>query len=177
MFKKISAVALLAAVAIFALPAAANAAYVPANQGGAGTTQSAPGSAETVAFTAGAFTGGEPVRVTVTGDPAATLGALRAMASASKDYSATTSGALSFAVTVPANAPANAVYNITATGAQSGNVGTHTITVVTADSKKGLAFTGGTVPAMIIWGGAGVLLLGIALLVVFGVVRRQRLSA
>ncbi len=177
MFHKFSAVALLAAIAIFALPTAANAAYVPANQGGAGTTQSAPGAPETVAFTAGAFSNSEQVRVTVTGDPEAALGVVRALASNTKDYPATRSGALSFTVTVPTNAPANAVYNVTATGVTSGNVGTHTITVVTADSKKGLAFTGGTVPVVIIWGGAGVLLLGIALLVVFGVVRRQRLSA
>ena len=177
MFKKISAVVILAAASLFVVPLAANAAtYVPANQGGSAMVTVTPGAPASIGFTAGAFVADETVTVTVTGTPDATLGVVKA--SVSKTYAATGTGALKFTVSIPTTATASSVYGITATGLKSGRIGVSTITVAPKDAAaKGLAFTGGTLPVMLIWGGAGILILGIALLVVFSVVRRQRLHA
>ena len=53
--------------------------------------------------------------------------------------------------------------------------------MVTADAgasaDKGLAQTGYEAPVLLIWGAAGALLLGVALIVVLSIVRRQRATA
>lgn len=181
MFKKISVVILLVGAAIFALPAAANADYIPVELGGAGTAQNLPGGAQTVAFKAGAFTGGstggEQVEVTVTGEPTPSLGLLKS--SVSRLYTADKDGALNFRIIVPITATADTVYSIAARGVTSGSVGTFVITVVSKDSDVGralLAATGGPAPALLIWGSAGIAVLGAALLTVRRIDRRNRVN-
>jgi hypothetical protein len=188
MFKKSLAVAALAVLAVFSVPAAANAAgYVP--QGNIiveGTP--APGAVVEVIFTDGSFTPGEDVSFTLTGENAvgATLASLRAVVnSQSLVKPATGTGAVSLDVTLPTDATGS--YSVTATGLTSGTVGAASITVAAADggagagngtsgSDSGLASTGYNAPMLAIWAGAGALLLGIALVVVLGIVRRQRAS-
>jgi hypothetical protein len=189
MFKKSLAVAALAVLAVFSVPAAANAAgYVP--QGNIiveGTP--APGEIVAVTFTEGSFTPGEDVSFTLTGENAvgATLASVRAVVnSQSLVKPATGTGGVTLDVTLPADA--TGTYTTTATGLTSGTVGTAAITVAAADagsgtgsgsstdSNGGLASTGYNAPMLAIWAGAGALLLGIALVVVLGIVRRQRAS-
>jgi hypothetical protein len=185
MFKKSLAVAALAALAVFSVPAAANAAgYVP--QGNIVVEgEPAPGAVIEVIFTEGSFTPSEDVSFTLTGENAvgATLASLRAVVnSQSLVKSSTGTGAVTLAVTLPADA--TGTYTTTATGLQSGTVGTAAITVAavdsgaagSGDSDGGLASTGYNAPMLAIWAGAGALLLGIALVVVLGIVRRQRAS-
>ena len=176
MAKKLLAIAALALAVIFAVPTAAMAAgYVPpGNVSSSGGTTASPGQTKTIVFADGSFTAGESVSVTVTGSPAATLG--------STSYTATASGALTITVEIPSTATANSVYSIQAVGVDSGNVGTFRLTVVVADAgagakSGGLAFTGGTISMLIVWSAAGILALGIALLLVMRVVRRQRAQA
>jgi len=79
--------------------------------------------------------------------------------------------------------PTDAVGSYTVTGTDTaGTVGTAVITVPTADgaaanSSDSLAHTGYNAPVLVIWGASGVLLLGIAVVVVLGIVRRQRATA
>jgi hypothetical protein len=175
MAKKILAIAALALAVIFAVPTAAMASgYVPpGNVSSSGGTTASPGQTQTIVFAAGSFSASETVSVTVTGSPAATLG--------STSYTATAAGALTITVKIPTSATANSVYSIQAVGVSSGNVGTYRLTVVVADAAaaapRGLAFTGGTISMLIVWGGAGILALGIALLIVMRVVRRQHAEA
>ena len=188
MFKKSFAAIALAVLAVFAVPAAANAAgYVPdGNIVVSGDIE--PGATVTVAFTAGSFTPGEPVSFTLTGENAAgaTLATFKSVVnSQSLVKTATGTGAVALDVTLPTNA--SGTYTTTATGLTSGTVGTASLTVAAADSATGagtgtsvgggLASTGYNAPMLAIWGGAGALLLGVALVVVLGVVRRQRATA
>jgi hypothetical protein len=85
-------------------------------------------------------------------------------------------------VTLPSNA--RGTYSLTATGLSSGQLATAALTVVAADAgsaavggNDGLAFTGSTVPTLVIWGAAGAVLLGIALMVVLTLQRRARSNA
>lgn len=179
MAKKTLAALALALLAVFAVPAAANAAgYVPESNvvvSGSAT----PSSPVYISFAAASFTPGEQVSYSVTGEGTATLAIVKA-ATASLVKSATSDGAASVVVTLPANA--TGTYTTTATGLTSGNVGTAAITVAAADSgaaaadDKGLASTGFAGSALIFWA-AGLLLAGIALVVVLSVVRRQRANA
>ena len=176
MAKKLLAIAALALAVIFAVPTAAMAAeYVPpGNVSTSGGTVATPGQTKTIIFAAGSFCASESVVVTVTGSPTATLGA--------PSYTSSANGSLTITVNVPSTATASSVYSIQAVGAKCGNVGTSRLTVVLADSATaaapgGLAFTGGTVSMLIVWSAAGILALGIALLLVMRVVRRQRAQA
>jgi len=189
MFKKSVAAIALAVLAVFAVPAAANAAgYVPdGNIVVSGTI--APGSPVTISFTEGSFTPGEQVSFTLTGENAAgaTLATFKSVVnSQSLVKTSTGTGAVALDVTLPADA--SGTYTTTATGLTSGTVGTASLTVAAADSGAGtgsgadtstggLASTGYNAPMLAIWGGAGALLLGVALVVVLGVVRRQRATA
>jgi len=184
MFKKSLAAAALAVLAVFAVPAAANAAgYVP--EGNITVSgEITAGSTVTVAFTEGSFTPGEDVSFTLTGENAAgaTLASFRSVVnSQSLVKTATGSGAVALAVTLPTDA--SGTYTTTATGLTSGTVGTASLTVGAADSGSaatvngGLASTGYNAPMLAIWAAAGALLLGVALVVVLGVVRRQRATA
>jgi len=185
MFKRSLAVAALAVLAIFSVPAAANAAgYVP--EGNVIVEGApAPGAVVQVIFTEESFTPGENVSFTLSGENAAgaTLASIRAVVnSQSLVKSATGTGAVTLDVTLPSDA--TGTYTTTATGLTSGRVGTAAITVAAVDagagssnSDGGLASTGYNAPMLAIWAGAGALLLGIALVVVLGIVRRQRSAA
>ena len=174
MGKKLLAIAALALAVIFAVPTTAMAAgYVPpGNVSSSGGTVASPGQTKTIVFADGSFSASESVVVSVTGSPTATLGAT--------SYTSSATGSLTITVTIPTTATATSVYSIQAVGANSGNVGTYRLTVVVADTgakSGGLAFTGGTVSMLIVWSAAGILTLGIALLLVMRVVRRQRAQA
>lgn len=183
MARKFLAVIAIVIVAVFASPMAANAAgYVPAGNITV-TGNATPGGTVVVSFANGSFTGGEDVSFSVTGEGGATLSALRAAVSTvTLVKPANASGAVSVNVKLPANASGS--YTLTATGLTSTNIGTATITVVAADGGttaipgRGLAATGaGDLTVLLLWGGAGMLLLGAALLVVLSFVRRQRANA
>lgn len=185
MLKKISAVVILAAASLFFIPLPATAeSYVPVGAGGSSTLTVVAGAANPVAFGGDTFVGGEPVTVTVIGTPDATLGMVKV--DVSRTYSASKGGGLQFTVTIPKSASASS-YSINAKGA-SNRTASFTINSTPTDSAlavtgggksadSALALTGGNLPVVIIWGGAGILILGVALLIVFNVVRRQRIRA
>ena len=168
---KLLAVVALATGALFLGPTAAQAAYVPAANitvTGAVT----PGGTVNVGFVAGSFAERENVSVALTCPTTQTSTA-----------TATESGALDLAVRIPANATGTCT--LTVTGLLSGDIGVVSLTIVTADrggaaggSGAGLADTGASDASMLlIWGASGVLLLGVALVVVMTTVRRQRANA
>ncbi|TFD49811.1 sortase [Cryobacterium frigoriphilum] len=182
MARKTFAVIALAILAVFAVPAAANAAgYVPAGNVSV-SGDAVPGGTVTVTFAAGSFTPGEDVSFACTGSGTATLSAFKA-ATVTLVKTASAAGAASVNVTLPANA--TGTYTVTATGLSSGTVGTAAITVTAIDAGTGavnntgggLASTGYDAPVLLIWGAGGALLLGIALVVVLTMVRRQRATA
>ena len=182
---RVIAIVVLAVMAIFAGPAAAHAAYVPEDSitvSGSAT----PGGTVVVAFDDGAFTGGEQVSFAVTGEGTVTLAVVRAaVTTTTLVKTADADGSVSVAVTLPADA--EGTYTLTATGQTSGNVGTAALTVPAADagasvgsgsSDDALADTGASnLSVLLIWSAAGILLLGVALVVVLSVVRRQRANA
>lgn len=177
MARKTFAVIALAILAVFAVPAAANAAgYVPANNVSV-SGEAVAGGTVTVTFAEGSFTPGEDVSFAVTGSGTATLSAFKA-ATVTLVKTASATGAASVNVTLPADA--TGTYTVTATGLTSGTVGTAAITVTAVDAGTGSANTGGGLastgydaPVLLIWGAGGALLLGIALVVVLTIVRRQ----
>lgn len=177
MFKKGLAIGALALVSIFALPAAANAAYVPAGNIIV-TGDTSPGGAVTVTFTDGSFAGGELVQAEVEGDPTANFAALGFVGGVdTTTATANDAGAVSFTYILPSNASGS--YTLTATGlGASGNVGVATITVTPADSggttgPGGLVNTGSELSALVIWCAIGALLIGTALVTALQV-RRNR---
>ncbi|KQN45612.1 hypothetical protein [Frigoribacterium sp. Leaf44] len=175
--KKFVATALLVVVGLFAVPTAASA-YAPSTD----VTVSGrvvAGQPVAVGFASGTFTPGETVSIAVTGEGRVTLAAIETV---TITKAATASGAASVTVTLPANA--RGTYSLTATGVSSGSLATSALTVVAADAgsaavggNDGLAFTGSTVPTLVIWGAAGAVLLGIALMVVLTLQRRARSNA
>ena len=178
MLKKALAIAALATAAVFAMPAAANADYVPeANIIVTGSVT--PGGTVTVSFTAGSFTPGEPISFAISGSPDAGLGALGAVAgTVTTSGTADSSGATAVDFVLPSNAAGT--YTVVATGALSGNIGIASVSVTPADAgpgtntgPDGLVNTGSTLPAMVIWGSIGALLVGTALVVAL-TVRRNR---
>jgi hypothetical protein len=174
MGKKSYAAIVIAIAAVFAMPLAANAAdqYVPDSQITVTDSTPAPGQPTTVNFTAGAFTGGEDVTGAVTGNGTASLSVVKA-ATVSLTKAASSAGAVSFVVTVPKGA--TGTYTLTATGVTSGMVGTAALTVTAADGS--LAATGADFPFLMVWTAGGARLLGVALLLVLTVVRRQRAAS
>jgi len=176
MLKKALAIAALATAAVFALPAAANAAYVP-DSNIIVTGSFTPGGTVTVSFTNGSFTPGEPVAFTITGEPEPTLATLGAvMGTLETTGTADGSGAVAVQFVLPSNA--QGTYTITAEGLVSGNIGIAAITVTPADSggttgPDGLVNTGSEVSALVIWSAIGTLLVGTALVMALQV-RRNR---
>jgi len=176
MLKKALAIAALATAAVFAMPAAANADYVP-DANIIVTGDITPGGVVTVSFTDGSFTPGETINFAITGEPTPTLGALGAFTGTlNTTGSADGNGATSINFVLPSNA--TGAYTVIATGVLSGDVGIATVSVTPADSgpgtgPDGLVNTGSTLPAMVIWGGIGALLVGTALVVAL-TVRRNR---
>lgn len=176
MFKKAIATAAIALVAVFAAPLAAYAAYVPeGNITVAGET--VPGGTVTVSFSDGSFNPGEPISSSISGEPTPSLGALGVHAGTiTTEGTATSGGAVSFSFVIPSNGAGT--YTLTATGLDSGNVGSASVSVTPGDSgPDGLVNTGSTLPAMLIWGAVGALLLGTASLAVLTVSRRKKVDA
>lgn len=170
LIRKLLATAALVGIAVLSGPVAAHAAgYVAADLITVSGSQAA-GSAVSVAFDDGAFTGNEQVSLAVSGEGSATLAALRA-ATVSTQKAATSDGALDLTVTLPSDATGS--YTLTAIGLSSQNIGTATFTVVAADGT-GLASTGFDVPSALIYSAAGALLLGLALVVTLRVTLRRR---
>ncbi len=187
MMKKALAAAALAVVAIFAVPAAANAYVPPSNITAPGAI--APGGTGTVGFADGSFTPGETVSFTLTGENAsgATLASVvGAVETISTTKTASGAGSTSVAVTLPANASGS--YSLTATGATSGAIASVGISVGSASSAGdgttgGTGSTGGSLPntgamdpTLGIWAGGGLLALGAAFVIVLTIVRRQKSS-
>lgn len=170
LFKKIIAGAGIALVALFAAPMAAQAYGADENISVSGDPQ--PGETITVTFDE-YFTGGEDVSFALTGENAegATLAVFKAAVNTQTLVkSADASGSVALDVTLPTNA--TGTYTVTATGLESGIVGTAAITVVAADGSgsgsgddDGLAVTGGTALTAI-WIAGGALALGVALLLI-----------
>lgn len=169
MFKKILATGLLAVLAVFAVPAAANAYEVT---DGSDVTV-APGVAVTLTFSG--FDANEPT--TASAPDAVTLGVVKVVTTFSRP--ADSAGVVKYT----ASATQPGTYTITVTGV-SGKVAVGTLTVAPTDSGAGsgsgsngaLPNTGLETPMLIIWGAAGALALGIALTVVLTIVRRQKAS-
>ncbi|GAB2747222.1 hypothetical protein [Sinomonas atrocyanea] len=184
MLKKAIAVLAVAFAALVAAPSAANAAYVVSNNitvAGDAT----PGGTVTVNFAAGSFAPNEEVSASVTGNTAVTLSVVKAAVTTQFTKQASATGAVSFNVTLPADA--SGTYTLTAKGLTSGNVGTATITVVPASVANtgtsasmgnaggaALAETGASLPMLMVWIGAGALVLGVAIVATLGFVRKQR---
>jgi hypothetical protein len=191
MFKKSLAAIALAVLAVFAVPAAANASgYAPAENITVSGNVVA-GGLVVVNFSNNTFIAGESVSFTLTGENAAgaTLATFKSVVnSQSLVKTANASGGVALDVTLPTNA--SGTYTVTATGLTSGTVGTASLTVASADgaagagtgtgsdaSNGGLASTGYDAPMLAIWAAGGALLLGVALMVALTVVRRQRANA
>jgi hypothetical protein len=170
LFRKFIAGAGIALVALFAAPAAAHAVYAP-EEDAIVTGDPLPGETLSVTFDE-VFTGGdspEQVSGQVSGNGAPQIAVFKA-ATASVTKTASADGSVAFNVTLPADA--SGTYSITATGLESGRVGTAAITVVAEDgSGDGLAVTGGTALTAI-WIAAGALGLGIVLLLVRAIRRK-----
>ncbi|WP_166874688.1 sortase [Salinibacterium sp. ZJ450] len=172
MMKKTLATAALALLAVLAVPTAASAAYVPAADVVVADNTVVAGAATNVGIAAGSFTPAEPVTFSVTGEGSATLAILRA-ATVSLTKAAAADGSTSVKVTLPANA--SGTYTLTATGGTSGNVATAAITAVAADgSATALPRTGGEIPFAVIWIAAGAVALGVVLVAVLTLRRRNQ---
>lgn len=180
MIKKALAGIALAVLAIFAVPAAAQA-YVPTPP--AGVTITAGG---TVTVTFSGFAANEPVSFTLTGEFAAsaTFASVVTAVETSPAFvkNADAAGTVPVTVTLPKNA--TGTYTLTATGLNSGALANTTITVVSdgsgsgsgsgTGSTGGLPNTGAMDPTLGIWAGSGLLALGAAFVIVLTVVRRQK---
>jgi LPXTG-motif cell wall-anchored protein len=171
---KLAAV-VIAAAAIIAAPAAANA-YTPGTPDVAVSGAVVPGG--TVTLSAIAFDAGTTVSFTVTGENAAsaTLAAVKLVRNTSPVFTSTTnaSGSATVSVKLPANA--SGTYDVAVTGLKNGATVTETsaLTVSAAGNNGGLPATGvDSASLMGVWIGGGVLLLGGLAVTVFAV-RRQR---
>ncbi|MBG6214638.1 MAG: hypothetical protein LH475_06445 [Cryobacterium sp.] len=176
MFKKSLATAALAVFAVFAFAPAAIAADYVSNTALV-SIQAAPVAGETavVAFAAGAFTANESVTYSVTGSQAATLSVVKTAATTSLTKNAAANGSASLRVAIPENATGK--YTVTATAASATYTAILDIIAADAGTSTGLPSTGYNVPVLIIWGAAGILVLGVALVLVRISVRRQHTAA
>lgn len=178
--KKIIAAAVLVVVGVFAVPLAANAeGYVPSTSVSVSGAPTAGGTVD-VGFASGSFTPNEQVTFAVTGSGRATLSAATATVTLTKTAAA--SGATSVDVKLPAGA--TGTYSLTATGLTSGNIATAALTVAPADASSAsgatagaLAFTGSTGSMLLLWSAGGAIVLGIALMLVLSLRRRQAANA
>ncbi|PZF59444.1 sortase [Curtobacterium sp. MCBD17_034] len=179
--KKTIAALVLAGAAVMAAPMAANAeGYVPASNVSVSGSVVAGGTT-IINFAPGSFADSENVTISVTGAGAVTIGALPTQTvTAVRQASAT--GSLNAPITLPRGA--SGTYEVTATGVTSGNIATTALTVVPAAAtgtgatvtatSTGLAFTGSTVPTLLVWSAGGAVVLGGALVGVTAATRRQR---
>ncbi|MBG6237073.1 hypothetical protein IWX78_000016 [Mycetocola sp. CAN_C7] len=175
MLKKTFAALVLAVLAIFAVPAAAN-----AYGSGSDVTVEGPvvaGGNVTVVFGPGAFAGAQNISFTIEGNGNVTLAAFKA-ATFSTDKTSAADGSVSVDVVLPENA--SGTYNLTGVD-EDGTIQTAALTVTAADGGTdadgdGLPDTGSEVPVLALWTAGGALALGAALIAVMTIVRRQRLS-
>jgi len=167
MKRKTLATALLALLAIFALPVAAANAAVDGYTTGPDVTIVVNGSS-TMTFTG--FLPGEST--TASAPDNVGLANLKAVTTATKN--ADGSGSVSYVAT----SGVTGTFTITVTGL-SGRiaVGTLTVTPIDSGSTGNLPNTGFGVPALIIWGASGALLFGAAIVSVLVVSRRKRIEA
>ena len=171
MLKKALAAGLLAILAIFAIPTAASAASYGGNGSGGGTIVVVEGQQGSITFY-----GFQPGEVTYASGPDGVIfesASLVAGPDGSVTYRVTGSKVGSFTITV--------------TGAS--NISTGVVTTVPADSSGGsgsgsgsnangtLPNTGLQTPTLVVWGASGVLVLGVALVLVLSVVRRNKNAA
>lgn len=178
---KAAAAVAIAAAAVFAAPAMANA-YTP-NTPDAGSVTIAPGGAAIVPFTD--FLPGESVSFTLTGENGA--GATLAFAkfvvnSTSLTKNAAADGSVSVSVTLPSNAAGT--YTLTGTAASGSATANIDSGVALAGGTGGaggagsLPATGGDSDALLgIWIGGGALVLAGAAVAVGATVRRNRQNA
>lgn len=165
MLKKTLAVGLLAVLAIFAVPAAASAASYGDTGTNAGTVVVISGQSATLTFC-----GFQPGEKTIASAPDGVTFGGNGIAGADG------------CVTYTATSAKAGSYTITVTGAS--NISTGILTVTPADSSGGngsnadgtLPNTGLETPMLIVWGAAGALALGVALVFVLNVVRRNKQS-
>lgn len=169
MLKKAFAIGLLAVLAIFAVPTTASAASYGGNGSGGGTIVVVEGQQGSITFY-----GFQPGEITYASGPDGVIfesSSLVAGPDGSVTYRVTGSKIGSFTITV--------------TGAS--NISTGVVTTVPADSSGGsgsgsnangtLPNTGLQTPTLVVWGASGVLVLGVALVLVLSVVRRNKNAA
>ncbi len=176
MFKKTLATAALAVFAVFAFaPAATAADYV--SDTAVVSIEAAPVAGETavIAFAADAFLANESVTFSVTGAQEATLSVVKTAVTTSLTKNAAANGSSSVDVAIPDNATGN--YTVTATAGSATYTATLDIVAADAGTSNGLASTGYDAPVLMIWGAAGILVLGVALVLVRLSVRRQHAAA
>ena len=182
MIRKIIAAVALAVLGVFAIPLAASAApYTPAGSCGLGGSP-VPSGTVVVTCVAGTWQDNEPVQVLVTGNTGVTVAVFKLATTSTGTVTASGTGSSVTNIALPADA--SGTYTVQQTGTISGAVDTETFTVVTAagtttttTSTSGLAATGTTLPLLIIWTASGLVLLGVAIVAVRIVVRRQRLNS
>ena len=179
MFKKSLATAALAVIAVFAFAPAANAVDYVSDSLVSIAAGSTAGETTAVAFAADAFEANESVTYSVTGAQTAVLSIIKTNV-ASITKTAAADGSSSVNVALPANATGD--YTVTASAASA--TYTATLDLIVADAAPladtaddGLAATGFNAPVLVIWGAAGILVLGVALVLVRRSVRRQHTAA
>lgn len=175
---KIAAV-VIAAFALVAAPAAANA-YTPGAPDVAVAGTLTPGG--TVTLSAVAFDANTTVSFRVTGENGAgiTLGLIKTVVNTSPEFTATTNAAGNASVSVKLPANATGEYTVAVTGLKNGVSVTETSTFAVAAPAGG----GSNLPAtgidsgslMGVWIGGGVLLLGGLAVTVFAVRRQRQVS-
>lgn len=181
---KIVAGAALIVASVF-IPTAAMAQYVPDDLISVSSSVIVPGGVADFGFGAGAFTPGETVSFTLTGENAsgATLALVKPAVVNSQTLTKpanSATGAVAVSVTLPKDASGS--YTMTATGATSGNVATKSLSVATAgagtsaDNNKGLVDTGAGVALLWMWIAGGALVLVGGGVVVGSAVRRQKVA-
>lgn len=179
MAKKALAGILLALLAVFTVPVAANA-YVPDDDAVTVEGPIVPGGEVTITV-AETFVPGTTVTFLVTGQNGPTIAAFKASTTtASVQKTADENGTASATVTLPENATGTYRVEYTGEGLNGNTIsGARELVVETAgggagDGDSGLPETGGQVPMLALWAGGGALLLGAALIATMTIVRRQR---
>lgn len=186
--KQIIAGLVLATIAVFSVPLAANAdSYVPG--GGCSVSPSTVRQGGTAVFTctAGTFADSENVAFVVSGTDGsnASLASFRTSTSSIGITKLSGSdGSATLNITVPGDA--SGPYAITGTGKTSNASSTATITVVPASTTvsttgssgfangRGLADTGSVVSTSLLWIGSGIVVLGAIVLLALALTRRRR---
>ncbi|TFD66490.1 sortase [Cryobacterium ruanii] len=175
MFKKSLATAAIAVIAVFALAPAANAVDYVSDAKVSIVSAPVAGGTAVVGFAASAFASGESVTYTVSGSHAAVLTVIKTAVTSSLTKQAAVDGSSSVNVAIPSNATGD--YTVLAKSATKSYTANLDIVAADAGTSTGLPSTGYNVPVLVIWGAAGILVLGVALVLVRISVRRQRANA